>query len=314
MHLSKNLFCSITAGVAVALSGLAHAAEPETCSTIKLADIGWTDNAANNGLATVVANGLGYKVQKTTVSVPIAMTGLKGGQLDAFLDYWSPAQDATVAPFRGAVVIDDEPNMRGAKYTLAVPQYLYDAGLRDFSDIERFKDKLGGKIYGIEPGSGGNKVAKQMLDQNMFNLGSFKLIESSEAAMLVQVQRAAVDKTPIVFLGWSPHPMNLNIKMQYLAGGDKVFGPNYGEAKVYTVMSKKFASGCPNASKLISQLRFTPDMESAIMAQIMDKKDPNDSAKSYLRNHNDFLASWLTGVTTIDGKDGLAAVKRALGL
>lgn len=313
MHPSSFLLC-ISAGVALTLGGLAHSAEPETCSTIRLVDIGWTDNSANNALASAVANGLGYKVEKTTVSAPIAMTGLKGGQLDAFLDYWSPALDSTVTPFRGTVVVGDEPNMRGAKYTLAVPQYLYDAGLHDFRDLERFKNKLGGKIYGIEPGSGGNKLVKQMIDQNMFNLGSFKLIESSEAAMLVQVQRAVAENAPIVFLGWSPHPMNLSIKMQYLTGGDKVFGPDFGAAKVYTVMSKKFVSSCPNAAKLVSQMRFTPDMESSIMAQIMEKKDASDSAKSYLRTHNDFLATWLSVVTTFDGKDSLPAVKRSLGL
>lgn len=313
MH-TRRVCLFLTLGATALLSGLAHSADSDSCSTIRLADIGWTDNAANNALATVVANGLGYKVQKTTVSAPIAMTGLKGGQLDAFLDYWSPALDATVEPFRSSVSIGDEPNMRGAKYTLAVPQYLYDAGLHDFSDLERFRDKLSGKIYGIEPGSGGNKSVSKMIDQNLFNVGNFKLVESSEAAMLVQVRRAVQAKEPIVFLAWSPHPMNLDVKLQYLSGGDKVFGPDYGAAKVYTAMSKQFVGTCPNAAKLVSQLRFTPDMESAIMAQIMAKKDPTDSAKAYLQNHQELLSPWLSGVTTVDGKEGVPAVKRSLGL
>ncbi|MFH3844485.1 extracellular solute-binding protein, partial [Acinetobacter baumannii] len=38
---------------------------------------------------------------------------------------------------------------KGAKYTLAVPQYVYDGGLRSFADIAKFSDKLGNKIYGI---------------------------------------------------------------------------------------------------------------------------------------------------------------------
>ncbi|PMS29614.1 glycine betaine ABC transporter substrate-binding protein [Paraburkholderia rhynchosiae] len=108
--------------------------------------------------------------------------------------------------------------------------------------------------------------------------------------------------------------MNLDIKMQYLTGGDNVFGPDYGAAKVYTVLSTSFSGTCPNASKLLAQLRFTPDMESEIMAQIMAKKDATDSAKAYLRSRHDFLSSWLSGVTTIDGKEALPAVKRSLGL
>ncbi len=46
-------------------------------------------------------------------------------------------------------------NLKGAKYTFAVPEYVYDAGIKDFADIAKFKDKLDGKIYGIEPGNDG---------------------------------------------------------------------------------------------------------------------------------------------------------------
>lgn len=292
----------------------AFAAEAQSCEKIRVADIGWTDNTANNGLATAVAQGLGYSVVKTTVSTPIAMSGLKSGQLDVFLDYWSPALDPVVAPFRKTVTVLSEPNMQGAKYTLAVPKYLYDAGLRSFNDLEKFKDQLDGRIYGIEPGSGGNGLIKKMIDGNMFNLSSFKMVESSEAAMLVQVQRAARQKAPIVFLGWSPHPMNIQMEIAYLKDGDKVFGPDYGAATVYTVLSTKFDGQCANASRLFKQIRFTPEMESAVMEKIMAKQDPVEVAKGWLRQHSDVLPAWLSGVTTIDGKDGLPAVRRSLGL
>ncbi|MFX6601450.1 glycine betaine ABC transporter substrate-binding protein [Acinetobacter baumannii] len=37
-------------------------------------------------------------------------------------------------------------NLEGAKYTLAVPKYAAEAGLKTFADIAKFKDKQGGKI------------------------------------------------------------------------------------------------------------------------------------------------------------------------
>jgi len=43
-------------------------------------------------------------------------------------------------------------NLTGAKYTLAVPAYTYEAGLHDFADIRRFAPQLNNAIYGIEPG------------------------------------------------------------------------------------------------------------------------------------------------------------------
>ena len=136
--------------------------------------------------------------------------------------------------------------MTGAKYTLAVPTYTFAAGLKDFKDIQRFAPALNNSIYGIEPGNDGNRLVLKMLQQNMFGLGDFKLIESSEQGMLAQVERAVRDKQPVVFLAWEPHPMNMRFDLQYLTGGDEVFGPNYGGATIYTVTRKGYSSECPN--------------------------------------------------------------------
>jgi glycine betaine/proline transport system substrate-binding protein len=76
------------------------------------------------------------------------------------------------------------PKLTGAKYTLAVPAYTFAAGLRTFADIARFAPQLQNSIYGIEPGNDGNRLVLSMLRQNLFGLGSFKLIKSSEQGML----------------------------------------------------------------------------------------------------------------------------------
>ena len=88
-----------------------------------------------------------------------------------------------------------------AKATFAVPTYEYDAGLKTFADIAGHRAELDGKIYGIEPGSSANAAIQKMIATNQFGLGGFKLIESSEAGMLVTVDRAVRDKKWVVFLG-----------------------------------------------------------------------------------------------------------------
>ncbi|MFS9669533.1 glycine betaine ABC transporter substrate-binding protein, partial [Klebsiella pneumoniae] len=77
-------------------------------------------------------------------------------------------------------------NLENAKYTLAVPEALYNKGLKDFADIAKFKDELGGKIYGIEPGNDGNRTIQTLIDKDAFGLktAGFKVVESSEAGML----------------------------------------------------------------------------------------------------------------------------------
>jgi glycine betaine/proline transport system substrate-binding protein len=290
---------------------MAHAADPEVCRNVRFADVGWTDIAATTGLASTVFQGLGYNPTKTIASVPITFAGIKSKQIDVFLGYWAPTMDPIIDPFvkAGSIKVLPTPNLTGAKYTLAVPDYVYNGGLKSFADIQKYADKLDGKIYGIEPGNDGNALIKKMIDGNQFGLGKFKLVESSEAGMLVEVNKATRQKQWIVFLGWEPHPMNVQMKIDYLSGGDDVFGPNYGEAKVFTAETPDYAARCPNAAKLVSNLHFSTSIENHVMVPIMDKQDPNAAALDWLKANPQVLDQWLAGVTTIDGKPGLPAVK-----
>ncbi|MGG1948505.1 choline ABC transporter substrate-binding protein [Trinickia sp. NRRL B-1857] len=303
------------AGWALAAAALmttsAYASDSAVCRNVRFADVGWTDIAATTGLASAVFEGLGYNPTKTIASVPITFAGIKSKQIDVFLGYWSPTMDPMIEPFVKSKQIEvlSAPNLTGAKYTLAVPDYVYNGGLKSFADIQKYADKLGGRIYGIEPGNDGNALIQKMIGGNQFGLGKFKLVESSEAGMLVQVNKAIREKQWIVFLGWEPHPMNVQMKIDYLNGGDAVFGPNYGEAKVFTATPPDYATRCPNAAKLVSNLHFTTDIENHVMVPIMDKQDPNKAAAAWLKSNPQVLDKWLAGVTTFDGKDGLAAVK-----
>lgn len=301
----------LAAAAAVLMTTSAYAADPAACRNVRFADVGWTDIAATTGLASTVFEGLGYNPTKTIASVPITFAGIKSKQIDVFLGYWSPTMDPMIEPFVKAKQVEvlSTPNLTGAKYTLAVPDYVYNGGLKTFADIQKYADKLGGRIYGIEPGNDGNALIKKMIDANQFGLGKFKLVESSEAGMLVQVNKATREKQWIVFLGWEPHPMNVQMKIDYLSGGDDVFGPNYGEAKVFTATPPDYSARCPNAAKLVSNLHFTTDIENHVMMPIMDKQDPNKAATQWLKKNPQVLDKWLAGVTTIDGKEGLAAVK-----
>ena len=294
----------------------ALAQEPESCQAVRFAEIGWADIAATTGVAMVLTEGLGYDPSKVMASVPIAFTGVKNKQIDAFLGYWSPSMDAVIAPFLkdGGVKVLESPNLEGAKYTLAVPTYASEAGLKSFQDIAKFKDELGGKIYAIEPGNDGNLLIEKMIKDDQFGLGDFRMIESSEAGMLVQVQRAIRKKEPVVFLGWAPHPMNAQYDLTYLAGGDEVFGPDYGAAKVFTVVSPGYVGRCSNVGKLLQNLQFTVPMESELMQLALERDDPTTVAKNWIKANPAILDQWLAGVTTYDGKDAIAAVKDFVGL
>lgn len=299
---------------ALALSGAAGAAEPESCATVRMAEPGWNDLTFTTGLAGVLLEGLGYQTKSDILGVEVIYTSMKNKDLDVFLGYWDPAMEVYYKPYREDGSVETiKQNLEGAKYTFAVPQYVHDAGVHDFADLAQHADKFDRKMYGIEPGS--NTIMEQIIKENRFGLGDWELIESSEQAMLAQVKKSVPKQDWILFQGWAPHPMNADIPMAYLSGGDEWYGPNYGGATVHTQVRKGYVAECPNVAALLNNLTFTLDLENEGMGYLInDKAAPADAAKKSIAAHPELLDAWLAGVTARDGKPGLDAVKQALGL
>lgn len=286
------------------LTGTASAAEPASCKNVRLGVVNWTDVIATSAMTQVLLDDLGYSVKQTSASQQIIFAGIRDQRLDMFLGYWNPLMTQTITPFveQKQVRVLAEPSLKDARATLAVPTYLADKGLKSFADIAKFKKELGGKLYGIEPGSGANTQIKDMIAKNRFGLGDFQLVESSEAGMLSAVTRAVKRNEAIVFFGWAPHPMNVNQDMTYLSGSEDALGPNEGMATVWTVTAPDYASRCPNVDKLLSNLTFTAADESRMMQPLLEHKDAFDSARQWLKDHPQDRQRWLRGVTTFDGK------------
>lgn len=311
-------FKSLLTGVALAAMTAtgAAAAEPDSCKTVRFSDVGWTDITATTAVASTLLEGLGYEADVKVLSVPVTYTSLKNKDIDVFLGNWMPTMEADIKPYREDGSVETlTVNLEGAKYTLAVPKYTFDAGLKSFKDIAKFKDQLDGKIYGIEPGNDGNRLILDMIGADTFGLKGFEVVESSEQGMLAQVARATKRDEHVVFLGWAPHPMNANFELEYLADGDDIFGPNFGGANVFTNVRAGYADECSNVGALLKNLQFSLKLENEIMGAILnDGEDAGDAAKAWIKKNPNVLDAWLAGVKTQDGQNGLAAVKGSLGL
>ncbi len=317
MHAESILTKALITGISfLALTTPSFAAEPDSCGTVRFADVGWSDIAATTGTTSVILKGLGYETDVKVLSVPVTYQSLKNKDIDVFLGNWMPTMEADIAPFRddGSVETVRE-NLEGAKYTLATNAKGAEIGIKDYADIAKHKDELDGKIYGIEPGNDGNRLILGMVDEDKFGLKGFEVVESSEQGMLSQVAKEEREGKPIVFLGWEPHPMNANFKLTYLSGGDDVFGPNFGGATVYTNVRAGYTEECTNVGALLKNLKFTLPMENEVMAKIIDGgMEPEAAGTEWLKANPGALDAWLAGVTARDGGDGLAAVKASLGL
>lgn len=280
-------------------AGNLQAAETARCEQVRLSDVGWTDITMTTAVTRLLLGELGYRTHVARLSLPETYAGLAEGKVDVFLGNWMPAQAALAQPHLDAGLIEKlQTNLPVVRYTLAVLQPGYEAGLHDFADIQRFEKELGGKIYGLERGNGGNKMVQGMIKDNVFGLKGFTLVESNENEMLNYVERAQHLGQFAVFLAWEPHPMNKRFRLSYLSGGDAYFGPNYGAAQVNTVARGGFSKDCQNLARLFSNMTFTIASVSELMSAVQESNtNRRRVAKQWIKANPQIVATWLKGVT-----------------
>jgi glycine betaine/proline transport system substrate-binding protein len=312
--MKRSLKASTAALALIAIAAPVFAAEPERCKTVRLAEPGWNDLAFTTGVGLTLLKALGYEAKSQLLGIDVIYTSLKSKDLDIFLGYWDPAMVAYYKPYKEEGSVETvRTNLEGAKYTFAVPTYVWEAGIRDFSDLQKFADKFERKLYGIEPGS--NQLMLDAIEDPALGLEEWEVVESSEQGMLSEVVRRTRNKSFIVFQGWAPHPMNAVFDMKYLTGGDKFYGPNFGAATVSTQVRKGYLQECPNVAKLLNNLVFDVEYENRGMSYIMnDGMEPEEAALKSIKDEPKRLETWLVGVSTFDGQSGLSAVKATLGL
>ena len=308
----KKLAAAIALGASLAaMTAPALAGDPESCKTVRFADVGWTDIQVTTGATQVVLEALGYTPEVKTLSVPVTYASLKNKDIDVFLGNWMPSMTADIQAYLDDKSVEQvSTNLEGAGYGLVVPKYVADAGVKSLTDLAAHKDKFNGKIYGIEAGNDGNRIIGTMLADAKNNLEGFELVESSEAGMLTEAEKAIKNQEWIIFLGWTPHPVMGEMELVYLDGmGDSGFGA----ATVLTNVRTGYTAECPNVGKLLTNLKFALAMDGAMMAPVLkDGADPKATAKEWLKANPDAVKPWLEGVTTFDGGDAMAAVTAAL--
>ena len=274
-----------------------------TCKSIDFGIVDWTDVRVTTAVAEVILERLGYDVSVSEHTVDGIYNQLSKGDIDIFLGNWMPTMAPIITPYVDNKSVESlTVNLQNARYTLAVPSYVYNAGVKSFSDLAQFRDKFDGRIYGLEKGNDGNQLIDGMIKGNEFNLGQFKLLETSERLMLAQVNKKLKKNEWIVFLAWEPHPMNTQYDISYLSGGDDYFGPDFGGSNVHTNIRSGFSSMCPNAVQFLRNLKFDVEMEGEIMNEVMNGFVPADRAvRDWMFKNPDRLEQWLDGVKRVNG-------------
>ncbi|BBH53434.1 choline ABC transporter substrate-binding protein [Fluviispira sanaruensis] len=287
----------------------------QNCKVIRVSDVGWTDITATTSVAHLLLKAMGYEVKEKNLSLQITFNSLKNNDIDVFFGAWLPSMASILEPYEKNKQIEKIGTLlQNAKYTLAVPSYVYDSGVQSMADLAKYNDKFQSKIFAIEPGNDGNKNIQKMIDGNAYGLKNWKMVESSEQAMLMQVYSAYKNKKWIVFLGWQPHPMNTKIYMKYLKGGENYFGPDQGKSTVHTTTRKNYAIDCPNVANFLKNIQFSINDENELMDMILYKNiEPKEAAEIWLKVNLPTVEKWIVNVNNFDGtKTTLQTIEKNL--
>ena len=304
----------LASGIALATAALFVSTAQADDQTLDFGVPAWPGITVKTAIAEQLLNPLGYETSTQEIGLQVIYQGIESGDIDAFLGAWLPAQREMFDPRKeSGVLIDVANNVDGAQMTLAVPEYLFEDGLQSFADLDDYRDQLDGEIHGFGAGSAASEILNNAIDNDTWGLGDWQLVDTSEVGMLSAARDAISREEPIVWVGWTPHWMNLELPMRYLEDPEDLFGENNGESDVLTLLRGDYAEANPNVVTFFEQFTFSAEEQSwMIQAFGQEERDLADVAEQWIGDHPERIEAILADVTTTDGDPAWPVIEAEL--
>lgn len=268
---------------AVAVAGVmclpVHAEE----KNITMGTMTWEDLTPITGITKKVLEDSGYTVKVVEFSEwGIAYAALSKGDVQVLAsqtdyaanDYWNKNKNK---------IEKLSPVSFGLYQGLAVPSYV---DIDSIDQLNANSEKLGGKIIGIEPGSGLMSDATNAVKAYDLKL---KLIEGSTTAMTAALKSAVDRKEPVVVTVWEPSWMTKKFDLKFLKDPKGIFPPLQG---YYWIGHKGFAEAYPRARELMASVYVPITDITAMNAEVKDGKTMEQAIKGWTDSHAELLKRW----------------------
>jgi glycine betaine/proline transport system substrate-binding protein len=276
----KLLKKALATMAALGLSVLSAHAEDKT---VKLGTMSWEDILPITGVAKKALEDKGYKVEVTPFSEwGIAYAALTKGDVEVLVsevdyvaqDYWKKNK----SKLEKVSIASD-----GLYQAFAVPSYV---DVKSIEDLNANADKFGGKIIGIEPGSGLMRESGNAIKAYGLKL---QLVEGSTAGMTAALKAAFDRKEPIVVTLWDPTWMFQKFDMKFLADPKHVFSP----PQAYNIIAKKgFSAEKPEAREILAGVFMPLDQVRAINTAVSDGKTMDQAIQDWISANDALIKRW----------------------
>ncbi|WP_294931245.1 glycine betaine ABC transporter substrate-binding protein [uncultured Paracoccus sp.] len=276
----KTLVKALAAAAVVGLGSMAAHAQDKV---IKLGGMAWEDMQPITGITKKVLEEKGYTVELTEFSEwGIAYAALVRGDVQVMTsqidyvahDYWERNKNRLEKISIAS---------HGLYQGFSVPSYV---DVNSIEELAENAEMLGGRIIGIEPGSGLMREAADAVSEYGINM---PLVEGSTAGMTAALQSAVDRQEPIIVTLWTPTWMAQKFDMKFLADPKGIFAP----PQSYNLIAQAgFSEANPEAREILAGV-FVPIADvAAINTAVVDGKGMDDAIQEWIDNHPVLIERW----------------------
>ncbi len=214
--------------------------------TITIGWIPWDEDVAVTHLYKKALQDRGYTVKLVQLDAGPVFAGMAQGDIDLFLDGWLPLTHEDYWKKYRSQLSDLGTWYDSAQLSVAVPTY---AKEQSISDLTAASSQYDGRIVGIEPGSGLNRVLKADVLPGYGLSKSYELVEGSTPAMLAELKRSITAKKPVAVALWRPHWAYSSLPIRDLKDPKGLLGK---PEQIHAIGRKGFAQDFPDVASMIA--------------------------------------------------------------
>lgn len=297
---NKNRFFSITVlvlAVAVGLSSFSLMATAQKKQTVEFGIIPWSESLAVGSLLThLLEVEVGVNVNTNNPGAGAAYTAITQGDLDLFIEAWLPVTHQNYWEESAADLMDFGPIYEDAVLCWAVPNYIPEEDVNSVTDLdkEEVRDKMGEEIIGIDPGAGLMQASEEMMEEYE-ELEGWELRDSSDYAMVSELQRRMQRDNWVVVTLWKPHFAFAEYDIRCIDEPKNILG---GEERIHMVGREDFVEAFPNeVSEFLS--RFYLPIEKLNELTAMYEEEEDAAGPKFANKYPELVDYWINGMDAL---------------
>ena len=258
---------------------------------LKLGWSPWADAEVVSLMAAqLIESELKQPVERVMADIGIQYQSVARGDLDLMLMAWLPG---THRDYWGKVrdqVLDLGP-MYSGRLGWIVPDYVPREVISSINQLRnpQLAARFGGRVQGIDPGSGLNQASLKALKQ--YGLTSMELVASSSAAMAAVLAQAIEEQRWLIATSWTPHWMFARFKLRFLSDPKGSFG---GTERIHAVARQGLDQRHPALTAFLSRFHLPESDLDGLLLQAQESS-AETAVSTYLARHPNRVRYWTTG-------------------